>query len=372
MNDIPIPIEINFEIIKASHPHYGWKQCITDKKMLEYCESNKYDILQVWSYSLLSTKELRERLPNITWKQIVEISLMFHPIHESIGVWDPITLFYYSCKEQQDTPEIYLGSNVGVAFSTFNNKEFGYIVPWIIYKFHRLDVIERINSQLIAPSVSLLIIESLIDIKLGNPLKESPFLTPGNYGNIVYNTYNLCGTLLTYEEYLELIILMKKLRYNNILSLVLGHDNSQYLYYSDQIMGIYSLNIIGLDKANTLLEKYQMVGAFQLYLGDIDFNIKRYSRLVFIDEHLHPEFYEKCIATKYKGIHNLFRGNLIGYYSMLPLEINTDNVYDYVGINEFGGITRNNVIMNEYLSTLRRLYVSLYGESAHNALIQCR
>lgn len=356
-----LPVEINFEIIKGSHPYYAQKLCAVDKAMQKYCESHKYEILQLWCYPSMSTKELMMSLPNVTWKQIVEMSLMFHPISESIGKWDPITLFYYACKEGQNDPNQYLASKEYLS-------EYGYLPLWIIYKFNRTDLLKNNERDSY--------IELLIKVKLNLPYNLSDYgLSEQNYRldlsyifpPMVESLYNFCGTLFTYQEYVELLVIISKFVKNSTIQTIIKYPGS--VSYSDSpnlIMALYAISKLGIEKTNSLMVKYKVEAKITKTPQGIEEQIGKNKKLIFVDERMNPEPYLKYIFKKYRPIHNLYKGYLINFYNSGGNIIvdSADEAFKYPGINEFGGITLNDQAMKLGPELLVGLYARLYSLQA--------
>lgn len=81
MNLLDIPLEINY--LASLHPYYQVNgYCNTSKFTVQECENRKYETLQIWVESDKSINELREMYPNISLKQVVELSLIYHPLIE--------------------------------------------------------------------------------------------------------------------------------------------------------------------------------------------------------------------------------------------------------------------------------------------------
>jgi hypothetical protein len=357
-----LPSEINFEIIKGSHPYYAQKLCATDKIMLKYCETNKYEILQLWCYPFLSTKELMIRLPNVTWKQIVEMSLMFHPLPESIGKWDPITLFYYACKEGQNDPNQYLVDSEKYLLG------YNYLPLWIIYKFNRLDLLKNNQRESY--------IDLLIKVKLNLSYDLSDYgLTREKYDlesshifpPMVKSLYNFCGTLFTYEEYLELLVIISKFVKDSTIHTIIKYPNtSLYRDSPNLIMAFYAISNLGIDKTNSLLAKYGVNGKILAVPENIEKRIATSKQLIFIDERINPEPYLKYMFKKYRPIHNLYKGYLIDFYNSGGNIIvdSVDEAFKYPGINEFGGVTLN----EQAMKLGPNLMIGLYSRLSRNEL----
>lgn len=79
-----LPSEINYEIIRNQHPYYlinGY--CSVSKFTQEQCEKSKYELLQQWVHPELSIVQLKKRYPGISLMQVVNLSLIYHPILET-------------------------------------------------------------------------------------------------------------------------------------------------------------------------------------------------------------------------------------------------------------------------------------------------
>jgi hypothetical protein len=85
-----IPPEINYEIIRNQHPYYlvnGY--CVASKFTLTECEKNKYELLQQWVHPDHSLLQLKNKYPDISLLEVVDLSLVYNPI---IEVFEPDSL----------------------------------------------------------------------------------------------------------------------------------------------------------------------------------------------------------------------------------------------------------------------------------------
>lgn len=94
-----LPPEINYNIISRNHPFYNYKLCT---EIPVQCNEIGYEILQSWIWPSLSINQIQSMLPNITYDDIVALSLIYNPVPESIRYYDSLHLLYYACLKDND------------------------------------------------------------------------------------------------------------------------------------------------------------------------------------------------------------------------------------------------------------------------------
>jgi len=78
-----LPVEINYEIVKESHPYLTISNyCKVDKLNRQYCERIKYELLQEWVHPEMTIKQLQSEYPNISLTDVANLSLVYNPIVE--------------------------------------------------------------------------------------------------------------------------------------------------------------------------------------------------------------------------------------------------------------------------------------------------
>jgi len=108
-----IPPEINYNIITKLHPYrLNEAYCRVNTDFLQQCEVNKYDLLQIWCYPNRSIVQLRNAYPNLSWRTVVELSLIFHPIPESVSFYDSFTLTFQSIVNGNKDMAVYFYDHV--------------------------------------------------------------------------------------------------------------------------------------------------------------------------------------------------------------------------------------------------------------------
>lgn len=201
-----LPPEINYNIIKLSHPYYADKFCEANRNE-ELCELSKYDMIQLWITPQLSIREIKERFPYVTYKEVAKAALAYYPIPESIGEYDPVTLFYNSCRTNQDNAYDYI--SLYYPESTKDSSSSYYIdniIVWTCYKFNRLDIFEKVVKYIRLKRYSLKHYKSLENLLR---IKSNLKLISG-YSGINWNDFMNASYMFTKEELLDVIIAASK------------------------------------------------------------------------------------------------------------------------------------------------------------------
>lgn len=103
-------------IFGNNHPYYI-NYCYTSQGNLSLCNEYVYQLYRKWCEPGKSLEEIQEILPNLTFPDLVELSLVYYPIPESIGKYDSLTLFYYACESGQNNPTLYLDGKANIPAS---------------------------------------------------------------------------------------------------------------------------------------------------------------------------------------------------------------------------------------------------------------
>lgn len=266
----------------ASHPYYMNETCKDE------CEVNKYEIFQKWCYPDITVEDLKILEPNLKFSDVIEVSLLFHPIPESINYWDRESLYYYACLNNQPDADDYIKP----LMDEFHPQMRLTSVLWIAYKFNRIDVLRTSydSGYLFGMGVCALldyklngntdnslglITEDYYSHKLKRVSKERAFeaykeeIFIDVYRNLYKDICRLTNTLLTPEEVIELIVIMYKLspwEEAIYLGMIYGNApldklNSEGMLSSIQLsiaFAMYAVKLCGFDKADEILAKYDM------------------------------------------------------------------------------------------------------------------
>jgi len=207
-DNIFIP-DIGYEIAKQAHPYYLNNFCLTTKNNVT-CERNKYYILKTWVAPEYSLQELKERFPNLTFNDVVELALVYSPIPESLDYYDRYTLFLHALENNQsDAIDYILEKQSDDETSFIISKELHYpiMILYACYKFERDDILEELLSLPNADYYEqwyehINAIREAIKVKTGQKhgrLIESP--------TMIFNRLLRVGELFTAYEIIEAIII---------------------------------------------------------------------------------------------------------------------------------------------------------------------
>jgi len=192
--------DINYRILQQQHPYYSAALCETNVFIRESCEESKYDLLQLWCFPEKSVKELKDLYPNLTFGDVIEMSLVYHPIPESRGKYDDLTLFYHSCRIRQAEPTIFIPQII------LEDSEVSYAIMFICYKYNRIDALEywRDNASVKGLDDFFNIMINTIRSKLGITKYEDLIYLPTSY----YSSQDIMRSSMLFdkEELLELCL----------------------------------------------------------------------------------------------------------------------------------------------------------------------
>jgi len=347
--------DIRYEVIGKLHPYYLQPYFEASKEKLLEFEDLKYDYLQLWIWPNRSVLEIKQMLPNISLKDTVELCLFYHPIPESIGKFDEISLFLSSCRIGQLDPLIYIRTYpLDIT-----------VIGWICYKYSRLDIVDRLvneylsfvdggthsysNSLILTWINQLQTFHNMIVFHI-NPKAQiiNVKLTGNMYNFLISAIY-----LLSRNELLEAIIILSKLSNDEgIFNYLTGIDktfSSISTEFDSLIINIMALsNMAYIDE---LLYKYY---------PDVEIHSSRFRSPIMagfwnntgdynnLDYHLHPELIDR-LDLQDQLIFHLTSGNYDKYIQLrnrdVPLVIDSDIM---LGNNGAGYATINKEFQNRF------------------------
>lgn len=341
-----LPSEIAIEILSANHPYYLSSYCSTDAYTSTLCKNNIYTLFKKWCAPNLSEAQIKSMLPNLTFNQLKELSLAYHPIPESLDYWDRMTLFYHACVQDYDNADTWLHSE------KFKMTLSIYILSgWICYKFARDDLWEKITTRsyprLIADSKQFyIIIQSLIRYKKGLVIDKNAI---GNINVEKYmvtdNLFAFMNNLFSYEETIDLVLSLTTIFGPNALYNILlqGDQNSEISPNLAKLAILYSARQIGKARVLALMKKHNLNDVIR-----VDYNNYSLDSQEFVDE-VFTQLWSRqvfkitgnkdSIPVKYRGMYYLTSGDLLNYvkYGYPNLAGNRN----YYQINQFGQTTFN-------------------------------
>lgn len=358
-----LPYDINYEIIRKSHPYYSLPLCESDKQLLLQCERTKYELMQIWIAPDLTIKEIRDKYSNLTFKDVVLLSLVYNPIPESIGHYDRITLFYHACHTNQFAPEQYLILDDEYRLITYID-----IIANICYKFNRIDVIDRIANiadQNEFWSKAFRVMSYRIQIKNGERVEPIiPETTKKD--NIAIHRIMESSLILEPDEIFEYILIDAKLGINIALQFVNYLQTGNITNMPVDQLADSLAYIIGKQNAGKLLQSYfpgrsedepnnisPNVGN-SLYPANIyvlNSSLNRYfSDNLFYQLRFNKSGFDAIIADKYKGIYYITSGNYLDYvtWKRKGYQLTDEGTYKYFTIAPWGIASINADIVKLY------------------------
>lgn len=297
------------------HPYYlNNTYCITNINMLQQCETNKYELFQLWCYPNISTNQLRKDYPNLSWRTVIELSLVYHPIRESISFYDSFTLTFYSIRDRNSDMAVYFYNNVIEYLSKFHDYElpargllFTLSVCLHCYKynvniFDRL-LLNKLRLELEKDGIYLSVLfdefRSAMRLKYNENIPEKQILSfnQNDYylSKVLYNT-----DIFTPEELCELIIIMNIISNNTGIrtsylgimgsSMEVRNNNEHY----EEFLSLYKYGSdIGIS-----LGINQVTDIWNKYYGRININITKPKP---ITSRLFPQSLSVSFNGKYGG-----------------------------------------------------------------------
>lgn len=396
INDKPIPLsisilpeDIQFQIIDNTHPYYLTGYCSTDKYFQSLCGSQSYQMLKKWCFPSLTINEIKKILPSPSLQDIITLSLVYSPIPESVKYWDRVTLFYYACEKQYTNPEEYLIFEG----ETVRNLLYMDIIPWICYKFNRLDILEkanrnepvsyRVNGEIFKkkpiPTIgqftygSLLI--ALTKHKSGLDVHS---LANQNYSDVFDSKFmeflpRLMNTLMNYEEIIDTILFMRSYTnktYSSYLILINGYAKQDYIS-PEKACIIHSAKMIGKERVQQLMTKYNLNDEIRIDYNAYNLEDSLYDimeRLRYLQKSDSVD--NISISDNDKAVYYLSSGNFPKYLKYKSLLGNKPFIFDsrYVQLNNFGAISFDsafypnieNLEWNNYLDLYEKLNYVFY------------
>lgn len=389
-----LPNDIQSELLVNMHPYYASSLCNINKFQLDKCENNKYKVFKKWCYPNMTINELKSVLPNLTFGNVVEIALLFHPIPESLSYWDRETLYYHACLNEQPDADDYIRpiiDNKDHQLSTIS-------ALWIAYKFNRIDILRTtIRRNSFANGVY-----ALLEYKLyGNT--NTAFEKPGRYHHreedeteeeamnrykvdifvdmirqLRWDICRLTDTLFTSEEVVELITIFHKVFPfdNNLYDSMISGPRFDMQYKKKlsnlqlgEIFVMYAVKLCDFDKADEILAKYGMTERIN--------RSKHYENFTISSDILNPIAHKQLdrmntssieeVPVDQRWIRHLTSGRMIEYLATKPdrisLPTNKAQLYglSYTGNSIFNKLIEPNAFIdnNEWNYKVFGIYISI-------------
>lgn len=186
------PPEINYNILSRNHPFYNYKRC---REIPVQCNEIGYEILQTWIWPLLSTNEIQNMLPNITYDDVVALSLIYNPIPESIRYYDSLHLLYYACERNSEDV---------ISFVIDIPSKYYLLVGNIALKYGRNEIIHLLLTRTDIDNKGIRKLEFLdYMIRVKNGQKNLKFFEPFTFNDLI-----LPIAIWSWEELAENIVIL--------------------------------------------------------------------------------------------------------------------------------------------------------------------
>jgi len=349
---IDLPNDIQRLIMENNHPYYMRGYYMSNSQTYSLFEREKDNLLRIWC------NETEKREYDLDLNQLVDLALVYHPIPESVHYWDRITLFYYACKNNYSHPD-----DILTGFFPGDDDNIEYI-PWICYKFKRVDVLLRLRNQFKSfPNLYESISEIYQYITFITSYRKSRDTSmriqqlTWNFINSFINWFPyLAGSLLTNEEAIELVVIMRIFNYFDatnisIYEVIINGPDEDLMHNldipgPDEIATVAALNSaykIGVNKVKAILQQY-----------DVTDNIEtEYNSPIKIDNSVIEKLTNRKVnldTFEDDWTYALTSGYL---YEYEVSDLSCDNEITLVnaGVNEFGLITFNRHFLKVFMST---------------------
>lgn len=318
-------LDIQSEILLNIHPYYMKAYCLTNTTQRQFCDNNIYRLFRKWCInpaslqeSKFTVKELSELYPKLTFNDVVEIALLRHPIPESVNYWDRVSLYYYARLNKQENAGNYILPLMDILSIPDNPRRSAY-GAWIAYKFTDFGTLSLGKEH---GNLYVDIINKILLHKYGkeSALHGNSFTIYRNFTTyFILDLPRLCGTILTYEDIVEIIIICRVIYYEDVLYNVLlnGHWINNYMGRLDNeslasIMIMYSAINCGADRVNELLAKYKLDDKVDTgRYPNFDINLITNSVIIKLRMRTEPELVESQIARLARETYYLTQGNIL-------------------------------------------------------------
>lgn len=228
-------MELNLDIIRTllsiQHPYYmkGWMYCSI--YMNKIVNDYKYKLLQIWCFPSLSIQQIMDKYTNVTMGQIIETSLYYYPISESLNYYPKLELLYNASNRGIANLDMFIGYE--------DTNEENNISSIILYKFN------RITEYNICDDITF---NCLKKIKLGLKLRSSEIGTVNCYTDI------FSSFVLSLEETLELLVKLTDKDFYPLCEFGLslcGKPNIEHR----SVFGVVLNMLLGSDKISDILQR---------------------------------------------------------------------------------------------------------------------
>lgn len=351
--------EIKQMILGKLHPYYGLGLYMTNKDSVNSANQYKYDILKLWIWPYLSTLQIKSMLPNIDYKDVIELSLYYCPIPESINKFDNYSLCYNSFVQNYNDP-----------LFMFDPKEpiDNDVIYSLCYKFRRPDVLVNMKDKFsgtcplkfFQSEENKEICQLMCDIIRKREGEQINIPDDEGFFHNLLRIYFRIGCHLSYllskEDLLEFIVLISG-SYLHYYYNSLNHTEPEYEYFSANINEL--INSFDQNVVNSLIKKHYPNNKLLTIPNDpvvsAIWNMEKGCPSSSFHYHLYPQFIQQ-LSKHNQLLYYLTSGNYVNYIRLRNEGV--DCVIDkemILGINNMGTCTFNTdfvIKMNDYMKSI--------------------
>ena len=231
-------------IYNQCHPYLARGLIYSNKYYREIAEKHKFDMLKSWCCRNLSMKEIRIKYNQITLPQIIEASMYYYPIQESLCYFNRLELLYSACENNfsEEDLDIFIDYSSPLPLvGNFDDLVTCDIQALILYKFDRI-------QEFKLPTKGLSQVLHLIKCKKALSVED---IDPVNF-TIIFN-----NNVLSLEVIVDLIFRMSTIDHVHVFEFTLGIIGAEILgpFIPYSIKSIN--NILGVEKIKQLISPYR-------------------------------------------------------------------------------------------------------------------
>lgn len=97
--------DISFQTFLVNHPYHMKQMCYINKFNFDRCKDRSFlnQLVKTWLFPHLSYSDINDSYSHLTFSDIVEYSMFFSPIPESIGNYNTLSLYYQACDRFEES-----------------------------------------------------------------------------------------------------------------------------------------------------------------------------------------------------------------------------------------------------------------------------
>lgn len=223
--------DIILTILSLSHPYYNKGFLYVNRQINKIANNYRYQLLRIWCFPSLTIREITSKYPNVTIGQVIEASLYYYPIKDSLDYYPKLELLYNACNRKISNLDTFLTYN--------DDNQENNICSLILYKFNRITEYNIWGDTFF---------NSLKIVKLGFQLSPSDIDNGNGYRDI------MSSFVLSLEETVELVIRLTGENFYPLTDFgasLCGQDNIEHL----SAAGIVINMILGSKKISNILQR---------------------------------------------------------------------------------------------------------------------